>query len=75
MSHSYRPNCLPLRLISACAPSCPYKSRDYEQTRPQLFGGIPLSGGVALDSWILDIGDGMQFNAFHINTSKTDKFN
>ena len=34
-----------------------------------------LSGGVPLDSWIWDIGDGMQFNVFHINTSKTDKFN
>ena len=23
-------------------PSCPYKSRDFEQTRPQLFDGIPF---------------------------------
>ena len=28
-----------------------------------------LSGGVAIDSWILHTGDGMHFNAFHINTS------
>ena len=34
-------------------PSCPYKSRDCEQTRPQLLEVFHLSGGGAFDSWIL----------------------
>ena len=56
-------------------PSCPYKSRDCEQTCPQLLEVFHLSGGGAFDSWILDFGDGMHFNVFQIDTSKTDKFN
>ena len=56
-------------------PSCPYKSRDYEQTRPLLLGVFHLSGGGAFGSWILEIGDGMHLNVFHIDTAKTDKFN
>ena len=75
MSHSYCPTRPPFRLISAPAPSCPYKSRDCEQTRPQLLEVFHLSGGGAFDSWILDFGDGMHFNVFQIDTSKTDKFN